>query len=357
MPLGRWGSYVAVVLIVSLITWIFFYLQDMPLDSSGTSFVVTAWAVIVWLVWSCVSLFRKLTMPQRILVAGVGMVMAAVVAAGLVYSYSLGRSAHGPPRTQPQPPVAQSPPPVAQSPEPPVAQPQPPVAQSKKVPEPQKPTPGELPGVPIETGREILYPTHSESSGYALYSYILFRGATNPLNEDRYLAALTAFLDEIPEIGELIRRHARRSELNIAYIPLKENPVTSVPRDWLEQYDFARARLLLRAVPITAQDGPYVVSYDRPLSTIEHSLGRKDLLLQDLSWVPAPLVRVWVKEFLRQASQPGAFAKEDLWRQLTLKTRTGIDVAAKATSEVEAAWADAREKWDTAVKPVTPKTK
>jgi hypothetical protein len=330
MPLGRWGFYVAVVLIVSVITWIFFYLQDMPLDPSGTSFVVTAWAVIVGLVWSGVALIRKLTWPQRILLAGGGMVVAAVLAAGL---YSL---------------VA---PPVAQSPAPPAPQVQPPVTQS--------PAPLERKALPplIETGREILYPTDSESSDYALYSYILFRGAKSLSNEDRYLAALAAFLDEIPEIRELMRRHVRRSELNIAYIPLKENPVTSMPRDWLEHYDFTRARLLLRAVPIAAQDGPYIVSYDRPLSTIEHRLGRKDLLLQDLSWVPAPLVRVWVKEFLRQASQPGAFAKEDLWRQLTLKTRTGIDVAAKATSEVETAWADAREKWDTAVKPVTPKSK
>ena len=256
---------------------------------------------------------------------------------------------------------------MTQSPAPPAPQPQPPVKEPARPPratEPARPPqaakerqPAEKPGVPIETGREILYPTDSESSDYALYSYILFRGATSPSNEDRYVAALAAFLDEIPEIRELLRRHARKSELNIAYIPLKENPVTSAPRDWLAQYDFTRARLLLRTVPMAAQDGPYIVSYDRPLSTIEQRLGRKDLLLQDLSWVPPSLIRVWVKEFLRQASQPGAFAKEDLWRQLTLKTRTGIDVAAKATSEVETAWADARGKWDTAVKPVTPETR
>ncbi len=112
-----------------------------------------------------------------------------------------------------------------------------------------------------------------------------------------------------------------------------------------------------RPCPVFLQWFRHIVSYHRPLSTIEHGLGREDLLLQDLSWVPAPLVRVWVKEFLRQASQPEAFAKEDLWRQLTLKMRTSIGVAAEGDEAVKAAWADAKEKWDTAVKPVKPESK
>jgi len=106
MPLGRWGFYVAVVLIMSLITWIFFYLQDMPLDPSDNTFVVTAWALIIWLVWSSVSLFRKLTWPQRVLVAGVGMAVTAVLAAGMYSLRAGGKSA-------PQPPVTQSPAPPA----------------------------------------------------------------------------------------------------------------------------------------------------------------------------------------------------------------------------------------------------
>src|SRR5882724_2412606 len=192
---------------------------------------------------------------------------------GRRHVFLAGRGEIGPPATRdaipgaariPAPPAPQPQPPVTQSPAPPAPQPQPPVKEPARPPratEPARPPqaakdrqPAEKPGVPIETGREILYPTDSESSDYALYSYILFRGATSPSNEDRYVAALAAFLDEIPEIRELLRRHARKSELNIAYIPLKENPVTSAPRDWLAQYDFTRARLLLRTVPMAAQD-------------------------------------------------------------------------------------------------------
>jgi hypothetical protein len=323
MRIGRWGLYVAVVLTLAFITWVFFYMRGMPLDPSATSFVVIAWAVIAGLVWSGALLYRRPTVARCVLVVGgwaagvSALVVLAVWAVDHLPAVRIGAA------------------------------------------------PGSL---PVETGREILYPSENEDRGYALYSYIFFRGAATPQNEDRYLAALTAFRDEIPEIRDLMHRRAKRSELNIAYILLrKRSPArakpdatvaaTDVPRFWLEEYDFARARLLLRAVPGAMQDGPYIVSYDRPLSTIEHELGREDLLLQDLSWVPAALVRVWVKEFLRQARQPGAFAKEDLWRQLTLKTRTGIEVAAQGLPQVEKAWADAKERWDTAVRPVKPESK
>jgi hypothetical protein len=315
MSIRGWPLYVTVVLIVSLSTWIFFYLQDLPLDPGSTLIVVVGWALIMGLGWYLVTQYRRLSITKRILA---GLVL---LAAALGLTYILLASA------------------------------------MINVTFPLKGPP-----LRVETGREILYTSQAERGGYALYSYVLFRGATTPQNEDRYLAALTAFHEEIPEIKELIRSHAQRSELNIAYILLKDPTpqaashllVKDVPRDWLGEYDFARAHLFLRVVPGATRDGPYIISYDRPLSGIENEVGRADLLLQDLSWVPASLVRVWVKEFLRQASQPGAFAKEDLWRQLTLKTRTGIEVAAQGLPEVEKAWADAKEKWDTAVTPVKP---
>ena len=314
MPISRWVLYVAVVLTLSLMTWGFFYVQDLPLDPASTSFVVVAWATIAGIVRFCWFLFSRLTFPKRMLVAGMGLVGVGAA----IWLIPLWIDHIHAPNI----------------------------------------------GLSVETGRDILYTSKDEASGYALYSYILFRGAATSQNEDRYIAALTAFRDEIPDIRELIRRRAKKGELNIAYILLKDQTAGAklgdtvarddLPRVWLGEYDFARARLLLRPVPDATQDGPYIVSYDRPLSTIDHRLGREDLLLQNLSLVPAPLIRVWVKEFLRQASQPGAFAKEDLWRQLTLKVRTGIEVAAQGLPEVETAWAHAKEQWTTAVKPVKP---
>lgn len=190
-----------------------------------------------------------------------------------------------------------------------------------------------------------------------LYSYLLFYGPPTPDSEERYLAALDAYAEEIPDVREFLA-HAPKSELNITYLPPApwglEGAETStrLPRIWLEQYDFARAKLLLRVVPPGQRDGPYIISYDKPLSRIERELGRNELLFQDLSWVPPNLIRVWVRAFLRQAGQPGAFNREDPWQQFILKLRSGIEVAATGLPEVEKAWADGKEPWEKAVTPV-----
>jgi hypothetical protein len=207
-------------------------------------------------------------------------------------------------------------------------------------------------GSSIETGSAFLLPGQTERNGYALYSYLLLRGTPNPENKERYLATFVAFRDEIPII-ERLQERIPLSELNITYLPVTSRIARSAPLEsWLDAYDYVAARDLLRVVNDAARDGPYIVSYDRPLSRVGQGLGREDLLFQDLSWVPPSLVLVWVKEFMRQASKPGAFAKEDPWRQFVLRLRTGIEVAAQGLPEVEKAWGEAQEGWGRAVKPV-----
>jgi hypothetical protein len=206
----------------------------------------------------------------------------------------------------------------------------------------------------IETGGAFLFPGRTEQSGFAVYSYMLLRGAPSQDNKERYMAAFVAFRDEIPTVERLLER-IPRSKFNIIYLPFDHRKGVATSdgvEKWLVGYDYVTARALLRVVKDATKDGPYIVSYDRPLSQIGLELGREDILLQDLSWVPPSLVRVWVKEFMRQAAVPGAFAKEDPWRQFVLKLRTGIEVAAEGLPEVEKAWGEAKERFDEAVKPM-----
>jgi hypothetical protein len=190
-----------------------------------------------------------------------------------------------------------------------------------------------------------------EQPGYAVYSYILLRGKPDNQNSERYVAALTAFRDEIPTIERLHAEGIPAAQLNITYVPF--DPQKASESDgmdkWLLAYNYDAARKLLRAASGATKDGPYIISYDRPLSRIGQELGRDEILFQDLSWVPPDVIKLWVKEFMRQASQPGAFAKEDPFRQFLLTLRSGIDVAAKGVPEIEKAWGEVKERWDKAV--------
>ena len=58
-----------------------------------------------------------------------------------------------------------------------------------------------------------------------------------------------------------------RSELNVAYVPVKAAPGASVTAERiLDNYDYARARSLLRHLSGAKRDGPNLVSALKPLA-------------------------------------------------------------------------------------------
>jgi hypothetical protein len=116
-----------------------------------------------------------------------------------------------------------------------------------------------------ETGGCFLAARKTESCGYGLYSYLLLGSAPNDSNRERYLRTIAAFLRFVPDIKDLESTRLPLRSLNIGYIPLVESPSLlhnevlqakgDSPRigelaDWvLLNYDYARARALLNAVP------------------------------------------------------------------------------------------------------------
>ncbi len=184
-----------------------------------------------------------------------------------------------------------------------------------------------------ETARAFLVGTDSEEPGFGLYSYLLFGSPPSPSSRDRYIAAIESYLDFTPPIGE-VTDYYEPAELNINYLPItapndSEDPQPNEgddPEQLLEQYNYVRSRVILDAIEDEGaqRDGPYIVSHRSPL-TEAPVVG--EYLYQDLSTVPANLVRLWFKEFLEQVEQEN-FAEERALENFSLEFRTNLELVA-----------------------------
>jgi hypothetical protein len=193
-------------------------------------------------------------------------------------------------------------------------------------------TPPSQPG--RETGSALLLPGVQEASGYGLYSYLLFGAPPSGADRERHVKAIEAYWGLIPDIMGL-EQYVQRSELNIAYLPVLAAPNQSVTAEWvLTNYDYARARSLLRYVRGATRNGPYIVSALKPVGS--GGLASSQYLFQDLSAVPPQLVAAWVKEFLNQAAQE-RFWDDRSGTRLALRLRLTISVLGEGLPEVRKA--------------------
>ncbi len=185
-----------------------------------------------------------------------------------------------------------------------------------------------------ETGSALLVAGGREAEGYGLYSYLLLGAPPGAGARERYLKAIEAFWTVLPDISAL-EQYVPRTGLNVAYVPVTSPRGPTVSAEWvLDNYDYARARALLRHVPGSHRDGPYLVSVLTPLGGAGSSSGQ--YLFQDLSSVPPHLAASWVKEFLNQAAQE-RFWDERTGARLALKLRVTVGILGEGLPEVRKA--------------------
>jgi hypothetical protein len=184
-----------------------------------------------------------------------------------------------------------------------------------------------------EQAGHFLVPPEPEDPTYGLSSYVLF--GSRPTKEDRprYLGVLQAYLDRINDIAKL-GTQISHSKLNMTYLPQESKPPDSADAGWLaDHYDYARARLLLDALPGDRRDGIFLVSSLKPLS----GSSGPPYLLQDLTVVPTDppeLISWWMREFLNQTSQE-RFWEPKTGELMALKLRTTISVIAAGLPDVQ----------------------
>jgi hypothetical protein len=192
-----------------------------------------------------------------------------------------------------------------------------------------------------ETGRSFLLPNEVEENGYGLYSYLLLGSRPTAASRERYLKAIEEYL-RFPDITRFETYNTPRRTLNVTYLPLLTFPFRQIVErladehygevaEWaLKQYDYERARVLLRGLPGNQREGPYIVSFLKPPTW--NGPPSRPYLYQDQSSVPPHLVSLWAREFLNQAAQ------EQFWQERTavhmvLKLRTAIGILAVALPE------------------------
>jgi len=195
-----------------------------------------------------------------------------------------------------------------------------------------------------ETGTAFLVGDSSEASSFGLYSYLLFGSKPTDATLPRYRSAVVAWLTIASTTG-LLREHLPKELINTFYMPVLRNPIQQAnsskdgqteptPDSVLGEYDFERARILLRMLPGDHFGGPYIISTLRPLSLGKIKDDEK-FLYQDLSSIPPNVVVLWIREFQARTAQE-RFWEKRMMPQFALEMRSAVAKFAQTTPQLTA---------------------
>jgi hypothetical protein len=184
---------------------------------------------------------------------------------------------------------------------------------------------------PRETGWSLLARGEDEEAGFGLYSYLLFARQPSPDMEAKYIAVIQQLLYAAPAAHALIKSGLPRSAINNTFIPVvtaqnvERLTVIQQARWILANYDYARARIILRSFAEPMRDGPYFVSASTPLGRT--AAAADAAIMQDLTLTTVNNVGRWVEQFIEQASRQD-FRRPESKGQLLLQLRNGLSVIA-----------------------------
>jgi hypothetical protein len=181
-------------------------------------------------------------------------------------------------------------------------------------------------GIGHEPARALLVGNAPETPGFGLYSYVLFGVRPTAATRPRYLRTIAAWLESVDSVAAM-RTQFSPAELDVTYLPVLAEPPADVAGGageaaWLlERYNYPRARALLDRLGGARRQGPYLVSYGRPLSGLREEPRR--YLVQDLSTAHPDVADLWVRTFLARASRP-RYWEPAAGEQIALEMRNAL---------------------------------
>jgi hypothetical protein len=160
--------------------------------------------------------------------------------------------------------------------------------------------------------RAFLVKGQGERPGFGRYSYLLIRTpAQDEPTRNKYLAAISAFVQRISRLEQSLQLGSKPSELNVTYVPVVDNPDSGASPEWiLGHYDFSRASMILAGISGLDGVGPFLLSTAVPATT---DVGSQPKIIQNLSYVPPGLVKAFIDEFFDHDY------KEKNWTSSTMK--------------------------------------
>lgn len=183
--------------------------------------------------------------------------------------------------------------------------------------------------MPRVTGIAILVSGQKEESGYGLYSYALISTPPHTGDLPKYKAYLKALL-ELPTAASY-EQYVPRKRINITYLPLKrllpgwETMSLDEQVDFaLNNYDYARAGVMLASLDKRTGPGPVIISLLTALNPARHP---HPVLTVDLTTAQPDVMVSFVSYFKNQAAKD-RFWEESALSHFSVELRNGLAIAA-----------------------------
>jgi len=171
----------------------------------------------------------------------------------------------------------------------------------------------------------------AEPTDLGLYSYLILGNN----DQAKSLPVLRVLVSSIPALLAAMAQGDRKTA-NANFVPVTgKQEAGDKPNDasWvLSRYDYGRASLWRNKIPNKGNDGIFLVSSRKPL--LERKPG-EEILVLDLTEVPADLASVWVQKFVNQAAQTD-FSKSSTLKFM-LGVRLNLELLTQGTTNVRAA--------------------
>lgn len=130
--------------------------------------------------------------------------------------------------------------------------------------------------------RDVLFSNQEAPSGFGAYGYLIFTKRPSDDNYDRYIAVCNAFIRNLEPVYDYPSSYWP-SIMPTYWLAHDDEQIDKRHPDcqqWVEFYDYLRAKIIASAVKVLSSEGPILVAWSQPF---EKTRNNETALILDLS--------------------------------------------------------------------------